>query len=100
MLRFRPQNLPLRFIVKERLQTGRTNNYNWQSRINWVPAGLTTNRVGILRRWQQIHHHAKHSYNTIPYWNSAEKMFNKKFLAEGGKASVRFLNTYTAYNWL
>lgn len=100
MLRFRPQKLPLRFIVRERLQTGRVNNYNWQFRTTWVRSGLTKNRIGILRRWQQIHHYSSHAYNILPHWNIAEIMFNKNFLAEGGKASTRFLNNHTAHSWL
>lgn len=100
MLRFRPQSLPTRFLVKERLQTGRTNNYNWQSRVTWIPAGLTKNRIGILRRWQQIHHHACHTEKPRQYWVAANKMFEQRFLASRGKASMRFLNTYTAHSWL
>ena len=56
MNRFRPQEIPKAFIFKQRLATGRSENYNWQSRVKWIPAGYKSNRRGILRRWQEIHH--------------------------------------------
>lgn len=100
MNRFRPQDLPKSFIMKQRLKYGRVDNYNWQSRTTWVPASFTKNRVGIFRRWQQIHHFASHTKKPARHWVVANEMFCKKFFGSKGKASMRYLNTWTAHSWL
>jgi hypothetical protein len=101
MLRFRPQQVSKLYILRERRISGRVSTYNWQTRINWIPAGLTYNRLSIRRRWYQLHYLGSHSPTPImKKWKNAESLFNRNFLASRGKASVRFLNTYTAHNWL
>jgi len=100
MNRFRPQSIPKAVIMKQRLHYGRADNYNWQTRVRWFPAAMTRNKIGILRRWQQIHHYAGHTDRPARHWLTANRMFNEKFLAHRGRASVRFLNTRTAHSWL
>jgi len=100
MNRFRPQDLPKSYVIKERLNYGRSNNYNWQSRVKWIPAGYKSNRIGILRRWQEIHHYSSHAPWCLPHWKTAQRNFNTKFFGAGGKASTRYLNTYSAHSWL
>lgn len=100
MNRFRPQEIPKSYIFKQRLAFGRSDNYNWQSRVKWIPAGYKSNRIGIMRRWQEIHHYASHAPWCLPHYKTANKMFHKKFLGSKGKASTRYLNTYSAHSWL
>jgi hypothetical protein len=100
MNRFRPPAIPKALIFKQRLAYGRSDNYNWQSRVKWIPAGYKINRQGILRRWQEIHHYAIHAPWCLSHYKTAQKMFHQKFLGSTGKASVRYLNTYSAHSWL
>lgn len=100
MNKFRPQEIPKSYIFKQRLAYGRADNYNWQSRVEWVPAGYKSNRIGIMRRWQQIHHYASHAPWCLPHWKAASELFHKKFFGSKGKASMRYLNTYSAHSWL
>jgi hypothetical protein len=100
MNKFRPQEISKSYVMKQRLKYGRTDNFNWQTRSNWVPASFTKNQVSIFRRWQQIHHFASHAPSCLPHWKVANKMFNEKFFASKGNPSMRFANTYTAHSWL
>lgn len=100
MNKFRPQELGKLYIMKQRLKYGRVDNYNWQTRIKWVPAGLTKNQISILRRWQQIHHFASHTKNPAQHWVVANKMFERQFLGTYGKGSMRYLNKWSAHSWL
>lgn len=100
MNKFRPQEISKSYIMKQRLKYGRTDNYNWQTRSNWVPVGLTTNQISILRRWQQIHHHASHTKCPAQHWIVANTMFCKKVFGDSGKASMRYLNTWSGHSWL
>ena len=100
MNKFRPQEMPKSYIMKQRLKYGRVDNYNWQTRSNWVPASLTKNRISILRRWQQIHHFACHTAKPAQHWVVANKMFEKQFLGTYGKGSMRYLNKWSAHSWL
>ena len=100
MNRFRPQELPKSFIMKQRLKYGRADNYNWQTRVRWLPAYMTKNQVSIFRRWQQIHHFASHTAKPAQHWRVANRMFCKQFLGSEGKASTRYLNTWSAHSWL
>ena len=100
MNRFRPQEIPKSYVMKERLKYGRVDNYSWQTRRKWIPAGFTKNQVSIFRRWQQIHHYASHAHSCLNHWKVANKMFCKQFFGSEGKASCRYLNTYSAHSWL
>jgi len=86
--------------MRQRRLYGRTDNFNWQTRTNWVPAGYTKNQISIIRRWQQIHHYSSHAPSCAPHWKTAEKMFNKQFLGSEGKGSMRYLNKWSAHSWL
>ena len=100
MNRFRPQDIPKSYVMKQRLHYKRVDNFNWQTRINWVPASMTKNQVSIFRRWQQIHHFASHTKCPAQHWKVANEMFGKNFLGNAGNASCRYLNTYSAHSWL
>lgn len=100
MNKFRPQEMPKSYIMKQRLKWGRSDNYNWQTRSNWVPACLKKNQISILRRWQQIHHFACHTAKPARHWVKANKMFEKQFLGTYGKGTMRYLNKWSSHSWL
>lgn len=100
MNKFRPQDISKAVIFKQRLAYGRADNYNWQTRIKWYPVGMTKNKISILRRWQQIHHYASHTKCPASHWKVANALFEKNFLGSKGKASIRYLNTYSCHRWL
>ena len=100
MNKFRPQEISKTYVMKQRLKDGRTDNYNFQTRSNWVPARFTKNQISIFRRWQQIHHFASHTKCPAKHWVVANNMFCKQFFGSGGKASMRYLNKWSAHSWL
>jgi hypothetical protein len=101
MNRFRPQDLSKTFVMKERLKYGRSDSYNWQTRIEWYPAGYKLNKKTITKQFQKLHYLACHAPEPVAKkWKSAYNQFEKKHFAHGGKASMRFLNTWTAHSWL
>jgi hypothetical protein len=86
--------------MKQRLKTGRNENYNWQTRNKWYPAGWKPNQISIGRRFGQLHYLACHAPAPIQKkWRGAYKTFCSKHLPYN-KSSMRFLNQYTAHRWL
>ena len=100
MNKFRPQEISKTYVMKQRLKYGRTDNYNFQTHSNWVPARFTKNQISIFRRWQQIHHFASHTKCPAKHWVVANNMFCKQFFGSSGKASMRYLNKWSAHSWL
>jgi hypothetical protein len=101
MNRFRPQDISKRFVIRQRLLTGRSESYNWQSRIEWWPCGYRLNKKTIAKQFTRLHYLACHAPEPVAKkWRSAYNLFEKKHFASGGKASMRFLNTWTAHSWL
>ena len=99
--KFRPQDFSKAFIMKERLRYGHNDNYNFQTRIEWFPAGYKLNKKTIVKQFQKLHYLACHSPEPVAKkWKSVYNLFEKKHFASGGKASMRFLNTWTAHSWL
>jgi len=101
MNKFRPQDISTRYVMQQRRITGRAKNYNWQTRIKWHPAGWKVNQISIGRRFGQLHYLACHAPLPIQKkWQSAYNIFMNKHFAHKGKASIRFLNKWTAHRWL
>jgi hypothetical protein len=101
MNRFRPQDLGKTYVMKQRLKYGRSDAYNWQTRIEWYPAGYGINKKTISKQFQRLHYLACHAPEPIAKkWNSAYNQFENKHFASRGNASVRFLNTWTAHSWM
>ena len=99
--KFRPQNLGKAYVMKERLAYGRTDPYNWQTRIEWYPVGYKLNKKTIAKQFQKLHYLACHAPEPVAKkWHSAYNQFSNKHFANRGKASIRFLNTWTAHSWL
>lgn len=86
--------------MRERRRTGRVENYNWQTRIKWCPAGWKPNQISISRRFVQLHYLACHAPAPVQKrWEQAYKSFCNKHLPHH-HSSMRFLNQYTAHRWL
>jgi len=100
--KFRPQNNMRVFIMKARLRTGRNDHYQpWQTRIEWFPVGYKLNKKTISRQFSKLHYLACHSPKPIAKkWQSVYNVFMNKHFANSGKASMRFLNNWTAHSWL
>jgi hypothetical protein len=87
--------------MKQRLKYGRTDVYNWQTRIEWYPAGWGFNKRTIFKQFNKLHYLACHAPEPIAKkWNSAYNQFENKHFASRGNASMRFLNTWTAHSWM
>ena len=101
MNRFRPQDLPKTFVMKERLRFGNTINYSWQTRIEWYPVGWKQNQKQISKRFTKLHYLACHAPEPIQkQWKKAYTLFMNKHFAERGNASMRYLNKNTCHAWL
>ena len=101
MNKFRPQDISTRYVMKQRRVTGQAENYNWQTRIKWYPAGWKVNQISIGRRFGHLHYLACHSPAPIQKkWRAAYRLFCRQHLADGGGASMRYLNTWTCHAWL
>ena len=101
MNKFRPQGINTRYTMKQRRITGRSENYNWQTRIKWHPAGWKVNQISIGRRFGHLHYLACHAPLPIQKkWRKAYKQFCNQYLPFKGNASMRFLNNHTAHRWL
>lgn len=100
MNKFRPQDLPKRYTIKERLKYGRTDNYNWQTRVKWYPAGWGFNKKVIGDMHGKLHYLACHAPKPIQKrWAKAYKMFYKKHFGTE-HASARYLNNWSCHSWL
>jgi hypothetical protein len=90
MKRFRPQNIPKSIIIRERLQTGKVYNYNWQTRINWYPANYTYNMRVIARIFGNLHYYACHAPKPVAKkWQKAYNQFKAKhFVTRAGHKTL------------
>lgn len=101
MNKFRPQDIGKSYVMKQRLKYGRTDNYNWQTRIEWYPVGYSINKRTIAKQFQKLHYLACHAPKPVTMkYKLAYNQFENKYLASKGNASMRFLNTWTAHSWL
>lgn len=99
--KFRPQAIDLRWKLKENRKYRGTFSNNWQTRIEWFPAGYKLNKKTIAKQFRVLHYLACHSPEPIAKkYKPAYNQFENKHFASKGKASMRFLNTWTAHSWL
>jgi len=98
--KFRPQEMHKPAIMREN-RLGMRESYNWQTRIEWYPAGYRLNKKTISKQFRKLHYLACHAPEPVAKkWKSAYNLFDRKHFASGGKASMRFLNKWTAHSWL
>ena len=101
MNKFRPQDISKSYVMKQRLMTGRSDNFNWQSRVEWYPAGWSKHRQQFARRFARLHYLACHAPKPIQKrWLSAYRAFMVQHFGSEGNASMRYLNTWSAHSWL
>lgn len=99
--RFRPQDMSKPYVMKQRLKYGRSDSYNWQTRIEWYPVGFKVNNKTIFKQFGRLHYLACHSPENIQKkWQSAYNVFMKKHFGDSEKASIRYLNEWSCHNWL
>lgn len=100
MNKFRPQDLPKSFTIKQRLKYGRTESYNWQTRVKWYPAGWGFNKKVIGDQFGKLHYLACHAPKPIQKrWSKLYNIFYKKHFGVH-KTSVRYLNQWSCHSWL
>ena len=101
MKKFRPQSMSKSYGIKQRLRTGRVGNYNWQTRIDWYPAGWDKRRQQFARRFSKLHYLACHAPRPIQtQWQATYRMFMNKHFGNASNASVRYLNKWSCHSWL
>ena len=101
MNKFRPQDIGKRYIIKERLRTGRSDNYNWQSRVKWYPAGYRLNKKTISYQFSKLHYLACHAPEPVQQrWRVPYANFMAQHFGNAGCASMRYLNTWSCHSWL
>ncbi len=101
MNKFRPQEINKRHTFRLRLK-GYGNewiNYNWQTRVEWYPAGYRLNKKTISKQFSRLHYLACHAPKPVQKrWAPAYRAFYKRHFGVTG--SMRYLNTWTAHAWL
>lgn len=101
MNKFRPQDIDTRYIMQQRRMTGRSENYNWQSRVEWFPVGYRVNKKTIAKQFGRLHYLACHAPAPVnKRWQKAYANFMAKHFGAKGKASMRYLNEWSAHAWL
>lgn len=59
------------------------------------------NQRTLIHIFQTLHHNADHGIPAIAArWKPACRRFERHHLAASGNGSCRFLNTYTAHQWM
>jgi hypothetical protein len=100
---FRPQQITKMYSVQLR-RKGYGNewiNYNFQNRTKWYPAGWGFNKKTIGDQHSKLHYLACHAPAPIQKkWSKTYKNFMNKHFAESGKASMRYLNTWSCHSWM
>ncbi len=100
MNRFRPQALPKSYVMKQRLKYGRTDNYTWQTRVRWYPAGWGFNRRVLGNIHSRLHYLACHA--PVPIQQRWRAVYNTFYQRHFGthQASMRYLDTWSCHAWL
>mgnify|MGYP003348562023 CR=1 FL=1 len=101
MNKFRPQDISKSYVMKQRLKTGRSENYNWQSRVEWYPANWSKHQQMFARRFARLHYLACHAPTPIQKkWRVTYNNFMIKHFGANGKGTMRYLNNWSAHSWL
>jgi len=97
---FRPQDVSKKYIMQQRRLTGRSESYNWRTRVEWYPIGWKLNKRVIGRQFARLHYLACHAPEPIVRkWRPAYNTFYKKHFGSH-HSSMRFANNHTAHSWL
>ena len=101
MNKFRPSSsMDTKNVMRMRLRYGKSENYNWQSRIEWYPVGYKSNHKNISKQFGKLHYLACHSPRPIAkQWEKTYELFYKKHFGTQ-HASVRYLNKWSCHSWM
>ena len=100
MNKFRPQDLPKSYLIRQRLKYGRTDNHTWQTRVKWYPVGWGFNNKVIGDQFSKLHYLACHAPDPIKKrWIKAYEVFYTKHFGTH-KASTRYLNNWSCHSWM
>ena len=99
--RFRPSSaMNAKGVMRQRRKYGRTDNYNWQSRVEWYPVGFKLNHKTIFRQFGRLHYLACHSPAPISKkWQQAYNNFHTRHFGTF-KGTMRYLNKWSCHSWL
>ena len=99
--RFRPSSaMSTKNVMRQRRKYGHTDNYNWQSRVKWYPAGFQLNRKTIFGQFGRLHYLACHGPKSVQrQWQRAYNVFHTKHFGTF-KGTMRYLNTWSCHAWL
>jgi hypothetical protein len=100
--KFRPQLFTARYKLRQRRLDQFESTYNFESRIEWWPAGYKINKMTIAKQFKKLHYLACHSPEPVrKKWHSVYNLFeNKHFANKGKNISIRYLNEHTCHAWL
>jgi hypothetical protein len=99
--KYRPMDVSKKYRIRYRLETGRSESYNWHSRVRWYPVGWRLNRQTLGRIFSRLHYLARHAPKPIQLkYKRVYNLFEEKYFASKGKASSRYLGNNTPYKWL
>lgn len=97
---FRPQDIPKKFIMQERMIGGGRVNYNFCNRVKWYPAGWGLNKKVLGKMHSKLHYLACHAPEPVKKkWQQNYKVFYAKHFGSD-IASVRFLNNHSCHAWM
>ena len=101
-IKFSPSSsMTTKRIMRERRKYGHADNYNWQIRVEWYPAGFKLNRKTLFKQFGRLHYLACHAPDkTTKKWQSAYNNFHTKHFGTHKGASMRYLNNWSCHNWL
>lgn len=99
--KFRPSSsMETKAVMKMRLKYGRSDNYNWQSRIEWYPVGYNINHKTIFKQFGKLHYLACHAPKPVTKrWKKAYDLYYKTHFGTE-KGTMRYLNTWSCHSWL
>lgn len=100
--KFRPSSsMDTKLIMRERRKYAHTDNYNWQSRVEWYPVGFKLNRRTIFKQFGKLHYLACHAPDkTTKKWQKTYDNYYKKHFGVFRGASMRYLNKWSCHSWL
>jgi len=99
MNKFRPQSISKRHAIKLRRVYGRSETYNWQSRVKWYPVGWGANRRVLGGIFGRLHYLACHAPKPVQQrYQRAYRALCQRLFAE--RASIHYANKYSAHSWL
>lgn len=75
--------------------------YNFVDRVKWYPAGWGFNRRVLGDIHSRLHYFACHAPKPVQQrWRVAYKNFMAQHFGNAGRASIRYLNTWSCHSWL